>query len=127
VLTFRCARAALAACAAARIGAAITLSVMTLSVMTSSSMTWNSARADGIVVGGCVGARGALNCVARWGLAGDPNVRRVPQANSETEKARAAERDHKWLSRCRPVIQQDAYGVPRYHYAAVGCEFGVIE
>ena len=43
----------------------------------------------------------------------------------EAEKARLATRDHKWLARCRPVIERDRYGVARYHYAAPGCEFGV--
>ena len=27
----------------------------------------------------------------------------------------------------RPVVHQDPYGVPRYEYAAPGCEFGVIQ
>jgi hypothetical protein len=31
------------------------------------------------------------------------------------------------MDRCRPSVRQDRYGVPRYHYAARGCEFGVIE
>jgi hypothetical protein len=51
----------------------------------------------------------------------------VPQPDNEADKERAAARDHKWIERCRPTIAQDHYGVPRYHYVAEGCEFGVIE
>ena len=69
----------------------------------------------------------SLNCVARWGEAGDPYVRLVPSPADDAERAHAAERDHKWEQRCRPAIAQDRYGVPRYQYAAPGCEFGVIE
>jgi len=116
VLTFQSARVA----AAARFGAAGALSVVTLGLI------WSAAYADGIVVGGCVGS-GAVNCVVRWGEAGDPYVRLVPAPANEEEKARSAERDHKWEARCRPTIVQDGYGVPRYQYAARGCEFGVIQ
>jgi hypothetical protein len=51
----------------------------------------------------------------------------VPQSENEAEKERATARDRKWIDRCHPTIAQDRYGVPRYHYAALGCEFGVIE
>jgi hypothetical protein len=51
----------------------------------------------------------------------------VPQPENDGDKDRAAARDRKWIEHCRPTIAQDRYGVPRYHYAAVGCEFGVIE
>jgi hypothetical protein len=115
VLTFRCAR--VASWLAARLGVAATLSVM----------TWTSVYADGRAVGGCVGSGASLNCVVRWDDAGDPFVRLVPQPTDEVEKTHAAERDRKWEERCRPLIAQDRYGVPRYQYAAPGCEFGVIE
>jgi hypothetical protein len=51
----------------------------------------------------------------------------VPPPEDEAEKERAMARDRRWMERCRPIIAQDRYGVPRYHYAAPGCEFGVIE
>jgi hypothetical protein len=116
VLTFQSARVA----AAVRFGAARALSVIALGLI------WSAAHADGLIVGCCVGS-GALNCVVRWGEAGDPYVRFVPVPANEEEKARSAERDHKWEQRCRPTIVQDGYGVPRYQYAARGCEFGVIQ
>ena len=86
-----------------------------------------TAFADGIAVGGCVGGRGSLNCVVRWGEAGDPYIRLVPPPGDEEARARAAERERKWRDRCRPQIAQDGYGVARYSYAAPGCEFGVTE
>jgi len=92
-----------------------------------SAMTWSVAYADGMAVGGCVGTRGSVNCVVRWGEAGDPYVRTVPEPANQAERARSAERDHKWQDRCKPVIAQDRYGVPRYQYSAPGCEFGIIE
>jgi len=107
--------------AVARYGAAAMLSLIILATIVS------AAYADGVLLGGCVGGGGAANCVVRWGEAGDPYIRLVPQPTDELEKKRSAERDHKWEERCRPTIAQDRYGVPRYQYAAPGCEFGVIE
>lgn len=118
VLTFRCARAGLVSWSAVRIAAVAALSVV----------TWSAASADDwLIVGGCVHGYGQVNCVVRKGPPGDPYVRTVPTPRGEADQARVTERDHKWLQRCRPVIQQDRYGVPRYHYVAAGCEFGVIE
>jgi len=115
VLIFSRARLLPASWRAAYAGAALTLPLVTL------------AYADTLYVGGCVGAPGTVSCVLRVGPAGDPYIRLVPQPENEAEKARATERDHRWMNRCRPVIAQDRYGVPRYYYAAPGCEFGVIE
>jgi hypothetical protein len=99
-------------------GAAVTLTLMTLAYAESS---------DTLYVMGCVGAPGAGSCVLRVGPAGDPYIRMVPEPKSEDERARSAERDHKWMVRCKPIVAQDRYGVPRYHYAAAGCDLGVIE
>jgi hypothetical protein len=92
-----------------------------------SVVTLTAADADTVGVGGCTGGRGSINCVFRVGPAGDPYIRTVPQPENETDKERATARDHKWIDRCHPTIAQDRYGVPRYRYAAAGCEFGVIE
>jgi hypothetical protein len=128
VLILNCARVALnklvsaAACRlAARVGAAVGLSVTTMLTI------WSAAHAAGIATGGCVGAGASVNCVVRWGEASDPYIRLVPAPADEAEKAQSADRDHKWEQRCRPVIAQDQYGVPRYRYSAPGCEFGVIQ
>jgi hypothetical protein len=117
VSIFSRAKAHSAYLSAASIVAAFTLPVIALT----------AAYADTLIVGGCVGAPGAINCVARIGTAGDPYIRTVPQPETEADKERAAARDRKWIDRCHPTIAQDRYGVPRYHYAAAGCEFGVIE
>jgi len=123
VFTVSRAKSLLASWRAAFIGAAaLILSAATL------------AYADELYVSGCVGAggggggsgAGAFSCVLRIGPAGDPYVRTVPQSQNEAEKARQAERDHRWGERCRPVVAQDRYGVPRYRYAAPGCDFGVL-
>jgi hypothetical protein len=84
-------------------------------------------RAEGLVVGGCVGGRWSVNCVARWGAPGDPYVRQIPEPAGEVARAKATEREHRWQERCHPTISQDLLGVPRYRYAAPGCEFGVID
>lgn len=104
----------------ARVAAAV-LSILTLGVI------YSAAYADGVVVGGCIGSAGAVNCVGSWGEAGNSHIRVVPPPADDVERARAAERDRKWEARCHPTIAQDRYGVPRYQYAASGCEFGVIE
>jgi len=57
---------------------------------------------------------------------GDPFIRKVPQPRDAAERARAKDEDRRWVERCRPTIHPDRYGVPRYHYARPGCEFGVI-
>jgi hypothetical protein len=106
---------------AARYAAAAALAVLISAIICS------AAYADGMVLGGCVGGAGAVNCVVRWGEAGDPYIRVVPQPITEDERKQSAERDHKWEQRCRPTIVQDRYGVARYQYSALGCEFGVIQ
>ena len=115
MLIFSRARLLSASRRAAYAGAALTLPLVTL------------AYADTLYVGGSVGAPGAVSCVLREGPAGDPYIRTVPQPENEADKARATDRDQKWLQRCRPIVAQDRYGVPRYHYAAAGCDLGVIE
>jgi hypothetical protein len=117
MLTLRCARLV---SWSAHLGAAATLSILTL------SSTWSAARADGMAIGGCVGSRYSITCFSHWGAYRDPYVRLVAPA-TEAEKALGAQRDRKWQAHCRPDVFQDRYGVPRYEYAAPGCEFGVIE
>jgi hypothetical protein len=81
--------------------------------------------AGGVAITTCAGGFLTFGCVERWGPAVDPNIRTVPR--DPKDDAVLAERDARWMARCRPVIRQDRYGVPRYHYAAAGCEHGVIE
>jgi hypothetical protein len=115
VLTSHGAGAPLPLWSAAPVGAAIVL-LITIST---------SADAGGIVDLNCLGGARSFNCVAQWATPGDPYIRIVPEALGEAEKAHATAQDRKWLTRCRPVIEHDRFGVARYHYSAPGCEFGV--
>jgi hypothetical protein len=90
-----------------------------------SAMTLTSVYAGGVGSMSCVGGRGSVNCVGQWGPGGDPNIRVVPQALGDEERAQAAGRDRKWLAQCQPIIRRDPYGVARYQYAARGCEYGI--
>ena len=103
------------------IGAAFALSVFT------SFVGMASATAQEIQSGGCIGSLFSINCVTRWGPAGDPYVRIVPPPVDAAAAARSLERDRRWADRCHPTIVPDHYGVSRYRYAAPGCEFGVDE
>jgi len=100
--------------------------ILTVLAFTMSAVEAGSIRAGGCTYGTTYGA-GAVNCVLRSGPLQDPYVRTVPESHDEAENQRAAERDRRWGDRCRPVIVQDRYGVPRYTYAAPGCEFGVLQ
>ena len=67
-----------------------------------SAMTLTSVYAGGV---------GNMSCVGQWGPGGDPNVRVVPQALGDEERAQAAVRERKWLAQCQPVVRRDPYGV----------------
>jgi hypothetical protein len=119
VFNFDCARTGLASYRPALVGAAFAFAAAT------AIATSGPAQAQEMITGGCVGGRYSFNCVGRWGPAGDPYIREVPQPTDSAERALAKERDQAWVKRCRPIIRPDRYGVPRYYYAAPGCEFGV--
>jgi hypothetical protein len=85
---------------------------------------------SGAIAGGssCFGSIfGSRSCVWNQGPMQHPNVRTVPQALSAEEGARADARDKRWVERCSPRIRQDDFGVPRYVYAARGCEYGRLD
>jgi hypothetical protein len=107
----------------------VTTSVVTFifAVAVTLTVIWNPAEAGGIRDTNCVGTRTSSNCVTRWGPAVDPYIRLVPETLDEAEKAHFAARERKWLSRCRPMVMHDSYGVSRYRYSAPGCEFGIGE
>jgi hypothetical protein len=79
------------------------------------------AYADALRSTGCVGAGLSFNCVTTWRW-NDPL--RTLKPEDPRLAAEAAERERKWLARCKPVVRQDQYGVGRYVYAAPGCEYG---
>jgi len=119
VFSFRCAKTKPPARGGRTIGAAFAASVFTLFVGIA------PAPAQGITSGGCIGGRNSFNCVTRWGPAGDPYIRTVPPPADAAAAALSAERERRWVDRCHPIIEPDLFGVPRYRYAAPGCEFGV--
>jgi hypothetical protein len=100
------------------IGAAFAVSVLTVFV----GMV--PATAQEVITGSCVGTRHSYNCVTRFGPAGDPFIRTVPAPADAAAAARTSDRERRWADRCRPIIEPDRYGVPRYRYAVDGCEFG---
>jgi hypothetical protein len=53
------------------------------------------ARAGGVVGLGCVGGAKSFNGVAQLATPGDPDVRTVPEALGEAERAQATARDGK--------------------------------
>jgi hypothetical protein len=86
------------------------------------------AQADIIVSTSCVRAGGSSACTTvRSRTIGLPAGVRLWTARAEREDAEAAERERLWLARCRPTVEHDQYGVRRYRYAAVGCEYGRYE
>ncbi len=101
------------------------MSVATLAMLTMPAASGVLHAAD-IETGGCITSYRSFSCTTVWARAQDPNIRIVPAAAAALEQQAFAERDRLWLARCRPVIRQDRYGVSRYHYAARGCEFGMI-
>lgn len=127
MLTNRVARPRAVPAAVARSRTAVARAAMVGAVSLAATVSAIWAQADAGEIGGtsCVGSWRGYNCVTTWGRAGDPNVRVVPGTFGDAEKTLAEKRDRKWMARCRPVVEPDRYGVPRYHYAAPGCEFGV--
>lgn len=121
VLTFNSAEGLRPFRMAARIGTAMVVTAL-ISIGAATS-----AGAQGVTNYGCVGSWRSINCVTRSGPAEDPFVRLVPPPRDDSERARAVERERRWVDRCRPVIRADRYGVGRYRYAMPGCEFGATD
>ncbi len=75
---------------------------------------------------GCVGSGFSFSCATTWRW--DEAERKTSLMPEDPALvAEAAERERKWVERCKPQIRQDSLGVRRYHYAARGCEFGKAE
>ena len=86
-----------------------------------------SAQADGWRHTSCLRGAGAATCTTQWHRDIGVSSQDFPWRVDPRETAASAERERKWLARCRPVAKRDSLGVSRYHYAAAGCEFGQIE
>jgi hypothetical protein len=80
---------------------------------------------QGVETTNCFGTRHAEACTTAFRTRRiNPHIIAVPQPGSDDDRATAAARDQRWVERCRPVVRQDQFGVPRYHYSAPGCEYG---
>lgn len=97
----------------------LTLTIATLGLV----LSQGPARAETTSIS-CFGGRGAGSCVIVEGGGGNPHVRTIPAPKTEQEKAESAQRERLWVSRCKPQMTVDDYGVQRYAYSARGCEFG---
>jgi hypothetical protein len=83
---------------------------------------------DSVETNNCFDTRNMESCVTVFrGGRLSPHIIAVPPPASEAERAAAEARDRRWVTRCRPTIRQDRYGMPRYSYAAPGCEYGVLD
>lgn len=122
MLTFRCATTRRVSRSVPLAGAAFALLVLL-----SAAASPGAARAQELDSNSCIGIPGSgFSCVNRSGPQGDPFIRIVPPPADAAAQSQARERERRWVSRCRPVIAQDRYGVARYRYARAGCAFGII-
>ncbi len=90
------------------------------------NMTSAPAWSEGVLTYNCYGRYGMRSCVETYRSGRvNPYVISVPQ--SADDRAVAEARDQRWLTRCRPTVRHDRYGMPRYSYVAQGCEFGRLD
>jgi hypothetical protein len=83
------------------------------------------AQSDGIRNTTCLHTAGAFTCTTQWRHGTTSQY--LPWRVDARETAASAERERKWLARCRPLATEDQLGISRYRYAAAGCEFGKVE
>jgi hypothetical protein len=96
-----------------------------LALSMTSAPAWSAS--DGVITWNCYGAANVRSCVASFRRGRfNPHVIDVPRQSPEEREAAEA-RDRVWAEHCRPVIRQDRYGMPRYSYAAPGCEYGRLD
>ena len=74
----------------------------------------------------CVTSGWSVTCAEVWGGGGGGlgRVILIPGPHTDEERAGLSDRDRRWTARCQPSMRYDRYGVARYTYTAVGCEFG---
>lgn len=99
-----------------------------LALLALSMMTGPARSAEGVRTFNCYRTHNMASCIATFRRGRlDPHVIAVPASQSAEEQAAAETRDRRWAERCRPLIRQDRYGMPRYSYTAPGCEFGRLD
>jgi hypothetical protein len=99
---------------------AAALALLALSMMSA------PARSEGVSTSNCYGRYTMRSCVHTY-RAGRINPHLITVTQSVEDRAAADARDKRWVSLCRPTIQHDRYGMPRYSYAVAGCEFGRLD
>ena len=99
------------------------LALLALSIMAAPARS----APDRVYTTNCYGARNILSCVHTRGRGLNPHVISVAGPQTPEERQAAEARDRRWAERCRPVIRQDHYGMPRYSFNAPGCEYGRLD
>lgn len=101
------------------------LALLALSMMAAPA---RSEPSEGVYTTNCFDTRSTESCITTFrGGRLSPHVITVPAPASADALAAAETRDRRWAERCRPVIRQDRYGMPRYSYDAPGCEYGRLD
>jgi hypothetical protein len=101
------------------------LALLALSIMAAPA---RSEPGEGTYTSNCYRTGRTESCVATFRRGNfHPNVINVPAPTNADDIAAAEARDRRWVERCRPVIRQDHFGMPRYSYSAAGCEFGRLD
>jgi hypothetical protein len=104
------------------------LAALALPVLSMMSAPARSEPGEGVHIFNCYGTRNTESCISTFHSGRlNPHVITVPAPTSADEVAAAEARDRRWTEVCRPVIRQDRYGMPRYSYAAPGCEYGRLD
>jgi hypothetical protein len=103
----------------------LAFALLALSIMSAPARAENG---DGSQTWNCYGTRNMESCVSTFrGGRLSPHVIAVPAPGSAEALAAAEARDKRWAERCRPVVRQDRYGMPRYTYDTPGCEYGRLD
>jgi len=111
-----------------RFSPSASLAALALLVLSMTSAPALAQPPQGISTFSCYGNYYGGSCVRTYRKGPfNPHLISVPGPQSDEDRAAADARDRRWVARCRPLIQQDRYGVPRYSYSAPGCEYGRLD
>ena len=100
------------------------LALLVLSMMSAPARS----QPAGVSTYNCYGTRNMTSCVETYRKgAFNPHVISIPGPQSDEERKATEARDRRWAERCRPMVRQDRYGVPRYSYGSPGCEYGRLD
>lgn len=104
------------------------LAALALLALSMTAARAESGDGDGVYTTNCFGSRNMESCISTFRSGRlNPHVIAVPGPAAANELSAAEARDRRWAERCRPVIRQDRYGMPRYSYDMPGCEYGRLD